>query len=179
MSDSDPWKAAEAIATAHAGRPLKQRTDQLPYFFYYAHGRGAVLVHENKVVTERGPAVAASYLSDIGFVAGPGPDLIQVLTLLEHLEALPDLGTIDPTTYIPALANTADDDPVKPLQAKVVREGGVARIVLHYWAPRSSRGGGAPASPQKRRVYRAQLAVGSGVKPEWEIDTIEWTPPSP
>jgi hypothetical protein len=169
----DPWKDAEAVAAARTGaRGLTRRTDELPYLFM-AQGRRSVLVHKGAVVTDTGPAAAAAYLKDIGIVAGPGPGIDSVLHLLWALHALPKVEGKPEESYVHSPGN----ERMKDLTARIEREGGVARIVLHYFVDEDTGGGGDVAGPVTRYLVKMTLAIGAGADPVWKSEDVEWTPP--
>jgi hypothetical protein len=181
--DGEAWKRAEAIAAAHVGRnDLRKRTDELPYLFM-ARGTRGVLVHQGKVVTGTGPAVAGAYLRDIGIIEGPGPGIDAVMDLLYALQALPKVDDLSEEGYF--------DSPhadMKALAPRVERDAGEARVVLHYFLPQSaihrpdlqqllqgSRVGG----PEPQPVARLTLAIRPQGDAAWQRDHILWTPPAP
>lgn len=182
-ANGDPWKHAEAIAAAHAGgRQLTKYRDELPYMFR-ARGMRGVLVHEGKVITGTGPAVAADYLRDIGIIEGPGPSIDAVDYLLFVLHAFPQVDDLREQSYYYAPAGGFED-----LNPRIEREAGEARIVLHYMLPQDAiyrpdlqeQIAGAPAGgPEPRPVARLTLAIRPQGEATWQREDTTWTPPSP
>ena len=169
-NSGDPWKDAEALASAHVKRTVEKRTDELPYVFHVS-GMRSVLVHNGRVVTETGPQVAADYLRDIGIVKGPGPSIESVLHVLWLLRAGPEIEGLHEEGYI-----LSKHERMKEITAQVKRTADSAQIVLHWFLDEGG-GGGDSAGPQPRPVTRAVLAIGAaGGKAAWEVQDTEWTP---
>lgn len=171
QATGDPWKDAEAIAAAKTkAGSLQRRTEELPYMFM-ARGHRGILVHQGRVVTETGPAVAAGYLRDIGIVKGPGPSIGSVLYALFVLHALPKVEDKAEEGYI-----NSPSERMKDLTARVERDGGQARVVLHYFVD-EGMDRGATAGPETRYLVRMTLTIGDGVKAAWKSEDVEWTAP--
>lgn len=174
----DSWDQARAVAASHLGvepDKLNKRNDELPYMFTAPGVRG-VLVHQGKVVTDTGPAVAAGYLRDMGVVEGRGPSLNSVLYVLFALRALPAVDKLGEEAYI----HSPGVKRMEALTARVEQQGGVARIVLHYFLPEPPvHGGGDTVGRATRPVARLTLEISKSAegKPEWQRQDIQWTSP--
>ncbi|ACY16872.1 hypothetical protein Hoch_4378 [Haliangium ochraceum DSM 14365] len=178
-SDGEAWKQAQAMAAAHSGRSdLKKQSDELPFLFSAAGTRG-VLVHAGEVITATGPAAAGAYLRDIGIVDGPGPSIASVLQVLFALHALPQVDELPEESYYFAPVGGIEE-----LLPRVERDGGSARVVLHYMLPQealyrpdlqeklnSTEVGG----PAPRPLARLSLEIGGSGEPAWQREDILWS----
>ncbi len=190
MTSSDPndpnaWEQAAAIAKTASPGALTKRSATLPFFFQAADGTG-VLVHQGKLVTERGPATAGAYLRDLGLIRGEGPAIDDVLPVLAALDALPDVGKVDNRSYVndPATAKLADLNP------RIETDGQTAKVVLHYLAsggpsvtidndPTHKTVKGAPAppgtkQPVARPVTRMSLTIPTSGAAAWTREDLNW-----
>jgi hypothetical protein len=184
-SDVESWEGAEAIAKAYVkrksfffNRPKVERAPG-PRYMFWAHGYRGVLVHHGEVLTGRGPEVAASYLRDVGIVAGPGPTIDPVLRTLFVLRALPEVEGFGEEAYV----SPDGSGPLKDLHARIEREPGRATIVLFY--PGDADSGyfeaGAPDMPEAdlRAVTRMSLAIteSPGDPVAWTREDFTWEYP--
>lgn len=142
MTNMDPkspeaWKQAEAVAAAVATGPFTKRSDALPFVFMAKSPR-TVLVHQGKVVTEKGAAAAGRYLRDLGIIDGKGPGIDDVLYMLHFFDAWPPVKEAPKQAYV-----TNEDEALAP---RIERENGVARVVLHYYVGKPSSTDEQPAA---------------------------------
>lgn len=131
MTTTDPrdpkaWQEAAAIAHKAAGGPVTKHADALPFLFDTAKGP-ALLVHQGKLVTDRGPVVAGAYLRDLGIIKGMGPQIDDVVYVLTALDALPTVDKLGKDAFI-----HTDNPRDAGLTARIESDGQTAQIVLHY-----------------------------------------------
>lgn len=184
-SDVESWEGAEAIAKAYVkkksfffNRPKVERAPG-PRYMFWAHGYRGVLVHHGKVVTGRGLEVAASYLRDVGIVAGPEPTIDQALFTLFVLHALPEVEGFGEEAYVYSDAS----GPLKDLRARIEREPGKATILLFYQGDEGSGylEAGAPDRPEAdlRAVVKMSLTITANPTDEvaWTREDFTWEHP--
>lgn len=197
MTEMDPsspeaWKQAEAIAAKAARGTLEKRSQALPFLFM-ADSPQAVLVHQGKVVTDRGAAAAGRYLRDLGVIQGKGPAIDDVLYVLHVFEAWPPIKEVPVESYI----HVAGDERLADLTARLEYDGEAARVVLHYFLGAGERP--TPRQPTEkeleendvgtvdrttrppvtRPVARATLHIPASGEPGWKpIEKLNWADPS-
>jgi hypothetical protein len=155
MTTTDPrdpkaWEQAAALAEKTAGAPVTKHSDKLPFLF--TAGSTKVLIHQGAVVTGRGPAVAGAYLRDLGVIAARGPQIDDVLVVLDALDALPSIQGIDKHAFV--------DKSLPALAPSIYGDGQTAQIVLHYFV------GGKPVTPVKNDpADKEQASGGERIEP--------------
>lgn len=182
----DAWEQAKKIAATAAKGNLVKRSDSLPFMFM-ADSPPAVLVHEGKLVTEKGPAAAGSYLRDLGIIQGKGPAIADVLFVLYAFDAFPPITEVPNQQYV----NVPGEPRLIDLTARIDYDGESAQVVLHYMLPEKeppagiSVGAGAsgasgdygPEGPPPRPVIRAILDIPGTGAAAWRMEKLMWAEP--
>jgi len=177
VSSTQEWQDAEAIARTVADGDVVKRSDGIPFFFM-DDGRG-VLVHQGKIVTDRGPAAAGAYLRDLGVIDGGGPQIADVLTMLWYFDAWPEGIEVERESYV----NSPKAARLRELNARVEGDGTEGRVVLHYFLPEpphreNVQVGEDMGPPKPRPVLRAVLHIPRSGDARWELTRIEWMDPA-
>jgi hypothetical protein len=185
MTDMDPkspeaWRQAEAIAATVAIGELERSVHELPFLFR-AKFPPWILVHQGKVVTGKGAAVAGSYLRDLGIIDGKGPGIKDVLALLHALKAWPAIEGVREQAYVGLETPTLEE-----LGPTITLENDVAHVVLNYFLPEpepppedleNDVGSVDPNSKPAivKPMARAVLVIPRSGAPGWKpIETFNW-----
>lgn len=172
MSD---WEAAEKIAFAYAARsgetPNPRATVRhlrIPHYFKVAleSGWSHVLVHEGKVVGDRGLAALASYLRAVGALEAGRLEADDMTVLVTYFEALPPVKEARPNEY-------ARPGKLPGLEPALAATGDALTFTLCYLVTARRRGGGA-ARPSERDVERWTLTVRAAGEPTWSSSRVRY-----
>lgn len=177
----DAWRSAESLAqswfkTRDGKSPKKVRRGLGRYVVTVQRADGSwqgVLVHNGKVVEERGTGALGTYLRNEQLLAQRGGVTVaQLLDVIDTLGAYP--GVPSPRNYIPAGVRPEFDPRLE------FAGDGTARFTLVYHAaagvsqdnmpiPQGGPQGGPPGRPM---IVRATLAIPADYAVSWSLETV-------
>ncbi|HWO20619.1 MAG TPA: hypothetical protein VNO30_17740 [Kofleriaceae bacterium] len=190
MTDLDPkspaaWMQAQAVAATAGRGKLEKRSDALPFLFK-AEDPPWVLVHQGKVVRDKGAQAAGAYLRDLGIVEGKGPAIDDVLVVLAALDAMPPVTEVPKDSYV----NAPGDKALSDITARIYANGDLARITLVYFlsGPLTPERGGPAGSGDTvggmdpnykpkpyRKIARCKLVIPKTGDAAWKVEHLNWT----